>query len=183
MARCVFFINPFYGHINPTLSLVKELVNSDEEVIYYSLNKFKDLVEGAGAIYKEYHKRYGNSIFNWDRIDDPAKERGDNRLLEYHYGKHSFIFTDSCKQIVDDFVEQLADIKVDYIIYDYFDAVWGKQVALKLGIPAISTVPSFAISKKMVERISDEQFQNQYLRLSGMQAGELGADRKERSNW
>ena len=49
MSKVMFFNVPGYGHINPTLPLVEELVNRGEEVIYYSTEKFREKIERTGS--------------------------------------------------------------------------------------------------------------------------------------
>ena len=51
MSKIVFFCIPAHGHTNPTLGVVKELVNRGHEVWYYSYNTFKEKIEKAGAKY------------------------------------------------------------------------------------------------------------------------------------
>ena len=45
MSKIVFFSLPAYGHTNPTIEVVRELVNDGNEVVYYSFNEFKDRIE------------------------------------------------------------------------------------------------------------------------------------------
>jgi UDP:flavonoid glycosyltransferase YjiC (YdhE family) len=40
MARALFLGLPLHGHTNPTLPLVRELVDRGEEIIYYSVDAF-----------------------------------------------------------------------------------------------------------------------------------------------
>lgn len=47
--RIAWFSIPAYGHTNPTIGVVKELVSRGHEVYYYSFNQFKEVIEGAGA--------------------------------------------------------------------------------------------------------------------------------------
>ena len=49
MSKIVFFCIPAHGHTNPTLGVVKELVNRGHEVWYYSYDAFKEKIENAGA--------------------------------------------------------------------------------------------------------------------------------------
>lgn len=49
MSKIVFFCIPAYGHTNPTIEVVRELVKQGNEVVYYSFNEFKDKIEEAGA--------------------------------------------------------------------------------------------------------------------------------------
>ena len=49
MSKIVFFSIPAYGHTNPTIEVVRELVNKGNEVIYYSFKEFKEKIEDTGA--------------------------------------------------------------------------------------------------------------------------------------
>lgn len=45
MSKIVFFGLPAYGHFNPTLEIVRELVNRGNEVWYYSFHQFQEKIE------------------------------------------------------------------------------------------------------------------------------------------
>ena len=47
--RIAWFSIPAYGHTNPTIGVVKELVSRGHEIYYYGFNQFQDVIEGAGA--------------------------------------------------------------------------------------------------------------------------------------
>ena len=47
--RILWFCIPAYGHTNPTIEVVRELVRRGHEVRYYSFEEFRDKIEGAGA--------------------------------------------------------------------------------------------------------------------------------------
>lgn len=49
MSKIVFFCIPAHGHTNPTLEVVRELVNRGHEVLYYSYEAFREKIETAGA--------------------------------------------------------------------------------------------------------------------------------------
>ena len=49
MSRIAFFNIPAYGHTNPTLEVVRELVKRGHEVHYYSFREFRDRIENTGA--------------------------------------------------------------------------------------------------------------------------------------
>lgn len=49
MSNIALFSVPLYGHINPTLWLVREIARRKEQVDYYSLEKFRELIEQTGA--------------------------------------------------------------------------------------------------------------------------------------
>ena len=49
MSKIAFFCIPAHGHTNPTLGVVKELVNRGNEVWYYSYDLMREKIEAAGA--------------------------------------------------------------------------------------------------------------------------------------
>lgn len=115
--KVIFYVNPFYGHINPTLGLIKELVDRGEEVFYYSLEPFRNSIESMGAKFICY-KNYGSN-FEWGK-----------RLPAENFEKQ---------------------IEPQYIVYDYFECLWGKMIGQKLGVPIISSITSIAIADKMLD--------------------------------
>jgi UDP:flavonoid glycosyltransferase YjiC (YdhE family) len=54
MAKAFFFNIHAHGHLNPTLPLVRELVNRGEAIIYYTGEEFREKVETAGAEFRTY---------------------------------------------------------------------------------------------------------------------------------
>lgn len=62
----MFFNIPAHGHTNPTLALVRELIQQGEEVLYYSFSGLKDKIEETGAIFMPY---------NIDRLEDTNYKR------------------------------------------------------------------------------------------------------------
>lgn len=49
MYKIVYFCIPAYGHTNPTLGVVRELVSRGHEVRYYSYELFREAIEETGA--------------------------------------------------------------------------------------------------------------------------------------
>ena len=58
MAKGLFLIFPAHGHVNPTIGLVKELINRGDEITYISANEFKDKIEKVGANFKGYDQDF-----------------------------------------------------------------------------------------------------------------------------
>lgn len=54
MAKILMISVPFYGHVNPTLALIKELVNRGHEVTYLVSEEFRSKVEAAGSTFEGY---------------------------------------------------------------------------------------------------------------------------------
>ncbi|MFQ6335302.1 macrolide family glycosyltransferase [Bacillus sp. AF62] len=49
MARVLFINAGSEGHINPTLQVVEELISGGEEVVYFSIEAFRERIEKTGA--------------------------------------------------------------------------------------------------------------------------------------
>jgi len=49
MSRIVFFCIPAHGHTNPTLNVVRELIDRGHEVWYYSYEPMRHKIEAVGA--------------------------------------------------------------------------------------------------------------------------------------
>lgn len=49
MSNIVYFNVPGYGHINPTLGIVQELIRRGEQVDYYCTEQFRQAIEFSGA--------------------------------------------------------------------------------------------------------------------------------------
>jgi MGT family glycosyltransferase len=135
MAKVIFFSIPAYGHTNPTLPVVKELVKNGEEVVYYSSKEFKEKVISMGAIYKEY-----------EIIKDDAYKNKASKNLALLY----FYMIETTYKIIDNLVSEVRAISPDYIIHDAI-CPWGRYVATICNIPAITSVPTFAFSNKVVD--------------------------------
>lgn len=58
MARYVFLSTPGYGHVNPTIAVVQELVAREETVIYYLPERFRATIEATGATFRGYQSRF-----------------------------------------------------------------------------------------------------------------------------
>src|SRR5436853_7118405 len=57
MAKYVFLNMPGRGHVNPTLTVVQELVRRGQEVSYYLTEEFREVVEATGAIFQAYESK------------------------------------------------------------------------------------------------------------------------------
>ena len=54
MARGLFIIYPGHGHVNPTIGLVKGLIDKGDEITYITTEEFREKIEGVGAKFKGY---------------------------------------------------------------------------------------------------------------------------------
>ena len=136
MANIVFFCIPAYGHTNPTLGVVRELVSRGHKVHYYSFDQFREVIEEAGADYI--------SCDGYDldlKVDEEQAERvGKDMILSTKLIVNATLAMDAKLE------EDMKRIKPDVIVADSV-AYWGKLTAMKLGIPFVSSTTTFAFNK------------------------------------
>ena len=136
MSKIVFFCIPAYGHTNPTLGVVRELVERGHEVRYYSYEPMRSLIESAGAQF------VACDPYDCEQRLTPAD--GARVGKDIAFSTHILVETTLA---LDEFV--CADMRAfapDCIVADSM-AVWGKAVAKKLGIPFVSSTTTFAFNR------------------------------------
>lgn len=136
MSKIVFFCIPAHGHTNPTLGVVRELVNRGHQVWYYSYNTMREKIESAGATFVS--------------CDDHDMEQKLTAKDAARVGKDlafsTKILVDTTLALDDKVCEDMERMKPDCIVADSM-AVWGKAVAMKLGIPFVSSTTTFAFNQ------------------------------------
>ncbi|MDD6564594.1 MAG: glycosyltransferase [Clostridiales bacterium] len=136
MRKIVFFNIPAYGHTNPTLGVVKELVSRGHQVWYYSYNIMRKEIESAGA-----------TFISCDDYDTEQKlDEKDATRVGKDLAFSAKILVDTTLALDDKVSKEMAELKPDCIVADSM-ALWGKAVALKLGIPFVSSTTTFAFNK------------------------------------
>ena len=58
MAKALFLSLPLFGHINPSLPLIRELVERGDEVIYYATDAFAPRIERVHGQYRPYRNAF-----------------------------------------------------------------------------------------------------------------------------
>ena len=136
MSKIVFFCIPAHGHTNPTLGVVKELVSREHQVWYYSYNIMREKIESAGATFIS--------------CDDYDTEQNLSAKDSTRVGKDlafsTKILVDTTLALDDKVCRDMVELKPDLIVADSM-ALWGKAVALKLGIPFVSSTTTFAFNQ------------------------------------
>ena len=136
MSKVMFFNMPGYGHINPTLPLVEELVNQGEEVIYYSTERFREKIGKTGSVFHPYE------IINDDNIRLPLNPVDFAEML----------LSDSVR-LLPMLIKDIQRAQIDYIIHDSV-CVWGWAAAQTLKIPAVCSTGHFVINRDIVKGMS-----------------------------
>ena len=136
MSKIVFFCIPAHGHTNPTLGVVRELIARGHEVLYYSYNSFKEKIEATGA------KFVSCDEFDAEQHIEPKDAVRVGKDLAFS----TRLLVDTTLALDDMVCQEMERLKPDCIVADSM-AVWGKAVALKLGIPFVSSTTTFAFNQ------------------------------------
>lgn len=121
LGNIVFFGTPAYGHVNPSLPLITELINRGYEVTYYVTEEFRQAIEACGATFRTY-----------DFGTIPWTPQVGSRILELT--ELLLRFTDAQ---MEELVRQTKELCPVLILHDTI-AFWGRAVAQTLGIRAAS---------------------------------------------
>ena len=136
MSKIVFFCIPAHGHTNPTLGVVRELIERGHEVLFYSYNSFKEKIEATGA------KFVACDDFDAQQHIDPKDAVRIGKDLAFS----TRLLVDTTLALDDMVCKEMERLQPDCIVADSM-AVWGKAVAFKLGIPFVSSTTTFAFNQ------------------------------------
>ena len=136
MSKIVFFCIPAHGHTNPTLGVVRELISRGHQVWYYSYNIMREKIESAGA-----------TFISCDDYDMEQKlSAKDSTRVGKDLAFSTKILVDTTLALDEKVCSEMAELKPDCIVADSM-ALWGKAVALKHGIPFVSSTTTFAFNQ------------------------------------
>lgn len=128
------FINMFgHGHVNPTIGLVKELMNRGEQVTYIAGEEFRTKIEKTGAKFISYK----NSL----NISNPSNGNINSENSKQRLEGIGNIFKEILEAVLN------SKEKFDYIIYDSAFII-GHEVGGILNIPTICSITTFAMNEK-----------------------------------
>jgi MGT family glycosyltransferase len=133
MSKILLFNIPAAGHVNPTLPLVKELVQRGEEIVYVNTAEYRTKIEATGARFVEYPDMSKLIRLVHQDAGDGNIPRNMRDLVRVSSDIFPFVLS---------LIERE---KPDFLIYDAL-ASWGKVAAQKLKLPSVSLISTFAIS-------------------------------------
>ena len=136
MSKIVFFCIPAHGHTNPTLGVVRELVSRGHQVMYYSYDIMRDKIESAGATFVSCN------AYDMEQKLSPKDAVRVGKDIAFS----TKILVDTTLALDDKVCADMKQLKPDCIVADSM-ATWGKAVALKLGIPFVSSTTTFAFNQ------------------------------------
>lgn len=137
MAKFVFLNIPAYGHVNPTLAVVQELVRRGEEVVYYLPEEFRATIEALGATFRPYQPFKGKPQPPVNVAEQGGESRGTTSLMALEQRRDGVFQT----------LERVRAEQPDYIVYDALH-LWARTVAEILHVPAILSCPLFVMHEQ-----------------------------------
>ncbi len=132
--RITFYSLPAHGHINPTLGVVKTLVEHGHQVTYYSIHQFRDKITFHGATFKAYELPH----INLQHISPNSIE-----LLT--------LLMKITLHLLPQLTKEIDKTKPTCIIHDSF-ALWGWILSRYFKIPAINSVTTFVLTPLILKR-------------------------------
>lgn len=133
--KIAWFCIPAHGHTNPTLGLVKELTDAGHQVFYFSFEQFREKIEQAGAQF------IGCDGYDFEMED---KENADRVGKDKAFA--SELLVSSTLALDEMTTEKIREIRPDIVVSDSV-AFWGKLVAMKHGLPYVSSTTTFAFNR------------------------------------
>ncbi|PGY08860.1 macrolide family glycosyltransferase [Bacillus sp. AFS031507] len=141
MARVLFINAGSEGHINPTIGVVQELISRGGEVVYFTIEAFRERIEKTGAIVRTLDNQKFLKAFI---------SGGRNYLLERING---LLLTADI--VIPSVLEQIEGEHFDYIIHDSMFGC-GRILAQILKLPAINSCTSFAQTKESFDQMLEQ---------------------------
>ena len=133
--KIAWFCIPAHGHTNPTLSIVKELTAAGHQVYYFSFEMFRDKIEGAGA-----------HFIGCDGCDFEMEDKENADRVGKDKAFATELLVSSTLALDEMTTEKIGEIRPDIVVSDSV-AFWGKLVAMKHGIPYVSSTTTFAFNR------------------------------------
>ncbi|MBB2481783.1 glycosyltransferase [Bacillus sp. APMAM] len=168
MARVLFINGGSEGHVNPTIGVVQELISRGEEVVYFTIEDFRERIEETGATVKTIDvQKFINAFISGGR----------NNLLERING-----LLHTADIMIPSVLEQIKGEHFDYLIHDSMFGC-GHLLSQILKLPAINSCTTFAHTNesfdKMFEELSKkiptETF-DEFQRLTGVVKEKFGVE-------
>ena len=145
LARVLFINGGSEGHINPTIGVVQELISRGEEVVFFTIEAFRERIEKTGATVR---------TFDGQKFIKAFISGGRNHLLERVNG---LLLT--ADVVIPSILEQIKGKHFDYIIHDSMFGC-GHLLAKILKLPAINSCTSFAETKQSFDRTIEHLSKN-----------------------
>ncbi|WEG12592.1 glycosyltransferase [Pullulanibacillus sp. KACC 23026] len=144
MARVLLINGGSEGHINPTLGVVQELIRRGEEVVYFTMEPFRDRVEPTGADVITYDAGKFIEALSAGKVSPWSLNP---------WGQVAGLLR-TADIVIPSFLEQTKGKQFDYIIHDSKFGC-GHLIAQTLDLPAINSCTSFAFQRNNFDHFQD----------------------------
>ncbi|MCI0698334.1 glycosyl transferase [candidate division KSB1 bacterium] len=128
MAKLLFFNIPAYGHVNPTLAVVTELMQRGHHVVYYNSETFEPAIKGTGAEFRAYPNSNTSESDLAERI---------NNLVDVTV----FILEESIR-LLPFSLDTIEQEKPDLVIFDSI-ALWAMQATRLQNVSSVASISTF----------------------------------------
>ena len=133
--KIAWFCIPAHGHTNPTLGLVRELTAAGHQVFYFSFEMFREKIEQAGA-----------AFISCDGYDFEMEDKENADRVGKDKAFATELLVSSTLALDEMTTKKIEEIKPDVVVSDSV-AFWGKLVAMKHGLPYVSSTTTFAFNR------------------------------------
>ncbi len=135
MKKIAAFCIPAYGHTNPMLPVVAELVRRGDEVRFYSFNEFREKIENTGA-----------TFVSCDAFLPELSEKQEENLKKVSTTEMT-IQDIRITLAMDDFLHGEFDAFRPDVVYTDSVCFWGKLNAWKYDVPMVVSTSTFAFNQ------------------------------------
>lgn len=130
MAKIAYIGIPAHGHTNPTLPIVRELVQRGHEVLYYNAAAFCAKIAPTGVDFRAYPEPM------------PTEREISEAMVEFINA--SLMFSRLSRHLTRWMIDELRREQPDVILYDT-TAMWGYIAGRTLNIPHICMITHFVL--------------------------------------
>jgi MGT family glycosyltransferase len=137
MRTIVYVTPPAHGHVNPTLPVIRELVQRGERVMAYNTAEFRPQLEQAGAVFRAY---------------PPTAMTATTIALLLRDGNLANItelILRTTEQLLPFMLQELAREQPDLVVFDTI-ALWAKMAATQLGLRAAASHTVFILDDRQM---------------------------------
>ena len=154
MSKIFFFCIPAWGHTNPTIPVVQELVQRGHQVRYYSFSDFQEKIEGARA-----------QFVCCDSFLPELNEKEAAKIKKVSTTQMTITDFETTARMDDMLSKDVEKLQPDCIVADSV-CFWGKLIAKKFGIPFVCSTTTFAFN-----RHSSQYMKNSFGEMADMILG------------
>lgn len=131
--KALFLSLPLHGHTNPSLPLVRALVDRGDDVLYVSTDAFADRIREAGARFRPYRNAF----------------LADLRQLPDRTDALAWLLMRTTGEVLSEELDDFRAERPDYVITDSV-APWGQWIGDALTVPVVTSVTTFAINRHVL---------------------------------